>query len=221
MASPGVAADRREVMIDAEAPSPAVRRLEEGEGGRSLRRFVVRLLNFLTNCIVAHVPSFALRRLWYQHVLGVRFGPHAGIHLSCYVWFYGPGQVRRDGFRLGAYSRVNRRCCLDARGSLEIGDNVSISPEVMILTASHRVDDPEFRVESRAVVIEDHVWIGSRATVLPGVTLGRGCVVAAGAIVTRDVPPLTIVAGIPARQVGLRPAAATEYILDTPFPLFE
>jgi maltose O-acetyltransferase len=208
-------------MIEAGAPSPAVARLEEGEGGRSLRLLLVRLLNFLTNCIVAHLPSFALRRLWYQHVLGVRFGPRAGIHLNCYVWFYGPGQVRRDGFRLGAYSRVNRGCCLDARGPLDIGDNVSISPEVMILTASHLVDDPEFRVASRPVVIEDHVWIGSRATILPGVTLGHGCVVAAGAVVTRDVAPLAIVAGIPARQVGVRPSAATEYVLDTPFPLFE
>jgi maltose O-acetyltransferase len=208
-------------VIDARARTSAVARLEEAEGGRSLRLFVVRLLNFFTNCIVAHIPSFTLRRLWYQHVLGASFGPQAGIHLNCYVWFYGPGQVRRDGFRLGAYSRINRGCCLDVRGGLDIGDNVSISPEVMILTASHRVDDPEFRVENRPVVIEDHVWIGSRATVLPGVTLGRGCVVAASAVVTRNVPPLAIVAGIPAREVGVRPAAAAEYVLDTPFPLFE
>jgi maltose O-acetyltransferase len=208
-------------MIDARPRSPAAGRLEAGEGGRSLRLFVIRLLNYLTNYVVAHLPSFVVRRLWYQHVLGVRFGRRAGVHLGCYVWFYGPGQVRRDGFRLGAYSRINRDCCLDARGPLQIGDNVSVSPQVVILTASHRWDDPKFRVESRPVVIEDHVWIGTRATVLPGVTLGRGCVVAAGAVVTRDVAPLTIVAGIPARPVGVRPAAATEYVLDSAFPLFE
>jgi maltose O-acetyltransferase len=91
----------------------------------------------------------------------------------------------------------------------------------MILTAAHGVADPEFRVIGEPVVIEDHVWIGSRAMILGGVTLGRGAVVAAGAIVTRDVPPLAIVAGIPARVVGERPESATHYVLDSNFPLFE
>ncbi len=102
-----------------------------------------------------------------------------------------------------------------------IGDNVSVSPEVTILTAQHRVDDPEFRVENRRVVIEDHVWIGTRATILPGVTLGRGCVVAAGAVVTRDVAPFVIVGGVPARPVGTRPESAAAYVLDQRLPLFE
>jgi maltose O-acetyltransferase len=98
---------------------------------------------------------------------------------------------------------------------------VSISPEVTILTAFHRIDDPKFRVESRPVVIEDFVWIGSRATILSGVKLGRGSVVAAGAVVTRDVEPLQIVGGVPARPIGTRPAEALGYVLDGPFPLFE
>jgi maltose O-acetyltransferase len=148
-------------------------------------------------------------------------GPGAAIYLGCYVWFYGPGQLRREGLRIGAHSRINRDCCLDARGSLQIGDNVSVSPEVMILTAYHRHDDDNFPVETRAVTIEDHVWIGTRAMIMPGVTLGRGCVVAAGAVVTRDVPPLTIVAGIPARPVGSRPDRAARYVLDGSPPLFE
>lgn len=203
----------------AAAPSPA--QLESVEAGGRLRTFAVRVLNYVTNAWISRLPSFALRRLWYARVLGVSFGEHAGIHRGCYVWFYGPGQMRRGGLSLGAYTRVNRDCCLDARGSLRIGDNVSISPEVAILTASHRVDDPSFRVETRPVVIEDHVWVGTRALILPGVTLGRGSVVAAGAVVTRDVPPLAIVAGVPAREVGRRPAEAAAYVLETPFPLFE
>jgi acetyltransferase-like isoleucine patch superfamily enzyme len=63
--------------------------------------------------------------------------------------------------------------------------------------------------------------VGSRAIIMPGVRLGRGCVVAAGAIVTRDVAPLAVVAGIPARVVGERPDEATHYTLDGRFPLFE
>jgi acetyltransferase-like isoleucine patch superfamily enzyme len=194
---------------------------EKASAARGWRLFVVRVLNFVTNYIIRHIPSFALRRGWYRRVLGIEFGEHAGVHLGCYLWFYGPGQLRRDGVRIGAYSRINRDCCLDVRGPLTIGDNVSVSPEVMILTASHRFDDPEFRVETRAVVIEDHVWIGSRAVILPGVTLGRGSVVAAGAVVSRDVPPLAVVAGVPATVVSSRPEYATHYVLDTPFPLFE
>jgi acetyltransferase-like isoleucine patch superfamily enzyme len=194
---------------------------ELGSERRSLRLFVIRVLNFVTNYIVRHIPSFALRRMWYEHVLGIRFEHHAGVHLGCFFWFYGPGGIRRNGTRIGAYSRINRNCCLDLRGSIRIGENVSISPEVMILTAAHRIDDPAFCVEVRPVVVEDYVWIGSRAIVLPGVTLGRGCVVAAGAVVTRDVPPLAVVAGVPARQVGTRPADALGYVMDTTFPLFE
>ena len=77
------------------------------------------------------------------------------------------------------------------------------------------------RVTQRLVVIEDNVWIGMRATILGGVTLGRGCVVAAGAIVTKDVPPLTIVAGVPAKAVGMRPEEASHYVIEEDLRLFE
>lgn len=196
-------------------------RLEDAPPTTRPRLFVLRVLHYLTNYLMSHVPSFALRRLWYSRLLGVEMGEHAGVHLGCHLWFYTPRQLRRSGFRIGAYTRVNRDCCLDARGRLDIGENVSISPEVTILTAGHGINDPGFRVEIRPVVIEDHVWIGTRALILPGVTLGRGAVVAAGAVVTRDVPPLSIVAGIPARAVGTRDEEATHYALDNPLPLLE
>jgi len=201
-------------------PARAAATPETVAGGRA-KTLVVRLLNYATNSIVAHVPSFGLRRLWYTRVLGARLAEHAGIHMGCYLWFYGPGQVRRDGLVLGAHSRVNRDCTLDLRGGLHVGENVSISPEVSILTAAHRSDHPDFPVEARRVVIEDNVWVGTRATILPGVTLGRGSVVAAGAVVARDVPPLAIVGGVPARTIGTRPDDATHYVLDSAFPLFE
>jgi acetyltransferase-like isoleucine patch superfamily enzyme len=191
-----------------------------GDGGR-LKLVAVRVLQYLTNHVISVLPSFTVRRLWYERVLGARIGPGAGIHLGCHLWFYGPGQVRRGGFALGRHSRVNRDCRLDVRGSLQIGENVSISPEVTILTASHGVNDPLFRVEVRPVVVDDHVWIGTRAMIMPGVTLGRGSVVAAGAVVTRSVPPLTVVAGVPAKAVAARDDTATTYVLDGRFPLFD
>jgi maltose O-acetyltransferase len=208
--------------MSAMAPTRAPSRPEAADEHASRSRLLlVRVLAYVTNYLVAHVPSFALRRLWYSRVLGIRIGSGAGVHLNCFVWFYGPGQLRRDSCSIGAHSRVNRDCCLDFRGGLTVGDNVSISPEVTILTAGHGVNDPTFAVESRQVVIEDHVWIGTRAIIMPGVTLRRGAVVAAGAVVTRDVAPLAIVAGVPARPVGTRSADALQYVLDGPLPLFE
>jgi acetyltransferase-like isoleucine patch superfamily enzyme len=207
--------------VIAQRPVRAPAELEIAGGSGRLKLIAVRVVQYLTNHVIAALPSFVLRRLWYERVLGAQIGHGAGIHLGCHLWFYGPGQVRRGGFTLGRHSRVNRDCRLDLRGSLRIGENVSISPEVTVLTASHGVDDPRFRVELRPVIVEDHVWIGTRAMIMPGVTLGRGCVVAAGAVVTRSVAPLTVVAGLPAKPVGVRDAAATTYVLDERFPLFD
>jgi len=204
-----------------ERPVRAPAEPETGGDGDRLKLVAVRTVQYLTNHVISALPSFALRRLWYERVLGARIGRGAGIHLGCHLWFYGPGQVRRGGFTLGAGSRVNRDCRLDVRGSLHIGAHVSISPEVTVLTASHGVNDPQFRVEVRPVVMEDHVWIGTRAMIMPGVTLGRGSVVAAGAVVTRSVPPLTVVAGVPAKPVAARDETATSYALDGRFPLFD
>jgi len=206
-------------VVDEQARAAA--RPEEAAASSGPRLFAVRSLNYLTNHVVCHVPSFALRRSWYRRVLGAEIARSAGVHLRCYVWFYGPRQTRRDGFHIGARSLVGRSSCLDVRGGLTIGEDVSISPEVAIITAAHDVEDPGFRVVDRPVVIEDHVYIGMRATILPGVTVGRGAVVAAGAVVTRDVPPFAIVAGVPARQIGSRPEEAIVYELPGAPALFE
>lgn len=192
-----------------------------GAGAGAARSLAVRVLNYATNHVVAHVPIYAVRHAWYRRVLGLSLGPGSGIHMGCYFWFYGPGHLRRTGLVIGANTRINRDCCLDGRGRVQIGDNVSISPEVAILTTQHRPDEPGFPLESRPVVICDHVWIGMRATILPGTTIGRGAVVAAGAVARGDIEPMTIVAGVPARPVGTRPAAGIDYVLDQPFPLFE
>jgi acetyltransferase-like isoleucine patch superfamily enzyme len=192
-----------------------------GQASRRHKVFVIRLISFLTNYFVANIPSWNFRHFWYRRVLGIELGPRAGVHLGCYWWFYGPGQIRRTGASLGANSRINRDCMIDVRGGVTIGDNVSISPQVAISTAAHSAIDPAFRVEIRPVTIEDNVWIGMRATILGGVTLGRGSVVAAGAVVTKDVPPLTIVAGVPARPVGIRPEEASHYVIEEDLRLFE
>lgn len=185
-----------------------------------VRVFCIRVLNYLTNHVVAHVPSFTIRRLWYRRALGIHFGDGACVLLGAYVWFFGPRENRRRGVAIGRNSRINRDCTLDIRCGMTIGDNVSISPEVMILTLSHDYNDPYFSdLDAGPVTIEDHVWIGSRAMILPGVTLGRGAVVAAGSVVTKDVAPMTVVAGVPAKPVAER-GAEPRYAIGKP-PLFE
>lgn len=104
----------------------------------------------------------------------------------------------------GKYCNINKACVLDGRGGLTIGNCVDIAQEVNIWSEQHDYNDPSFRSLEAPVYIEDYVWIASRATILPGVRIGRGAVVACGAVVTKDVPPLSIVAGVPAKQIGTR-----------------
>ena len=94
---------------------------------------------------------------------------------------------------IGNHVVINKRVMLDGRKSkLIIGDNVDIAQETNIWTLEHDVTDDKHEVKGTDVIIDDHVWIASRVTILPGVHIGRGAVIAAGAVVTKDVPELEI-----------------------------
>ena len=106
---------------------------------------------------------------------------------------------------LGERNVINWGCVLDGRKfAVRTGNDVSIGPEATILTLGHNPQSPDFADLGGDVTIGDHVWIAYRAVSLPGVTIGEGAVVAAGAVVTRDVEPFAIVAGVPARKIGER-----------------
>ncbi|WP_235853979.1 acyltransferase [Mucilaginibacter terrenus] len=111
---------------------------------------------------------------------------------------------RTESFSIGDNSVVNGKCRLDNKSSITIGSNVSISQEVMILSADHDPYSPNFEGREKPVIIEDYVWIGSRAIIMPGVTLGKGSVVSAGAVVTKNVSPYEIVGGVPAKLIKMR-----------------
>jgi len=109
--------------------------------------------------------------------------------------------------RVGRNVFINQACMLNDIGGIEIGDDVMIGPRVSLLTAGHPLDPSRRRrqIVAAAIAIERNVWLGAGATVLQGVTVGSDAVVAAGAVVTRDVPPRTLVAGVPAqvlREIG-------------------
>jgi maltose O-acetyltransferase len=94
---------------------------------------------------------------------------------------------------------------LDGRKyEIRTGDDVSIGPEATVLSLGHDPQSPDFADRGGRVVIGNHVWIGYRAIIMPGVTIGDGAVIAAGAIVTKDIEPFTIAAGTPARPIGVR-----------------
>jgi maltose O-acetyltransferase len=146
---------------------------------------------------VGCIPSHTIRLLLYRTLSGVSVGAHSSIHRRCR--FYEPSSVT-----IGCNSIINRGVLLDGRSSLTIGDNVSVSEEVMLLTLEHDPDSPAFEKRGAPIVVKDRVFVGTRAIILPGVTIGEGAVVAAGAVVTRDVEPYTIVAGVPARFLRQR-----------------
>ena len=145
---------------------------------------------------MTHAP-YALRHWFLRRYCGLVLGEGSSICAGCFITGY---QVR-----IGANSVVNRGTYLDGRAALTIGDNVNIAHQALLQTLTHDPRSANFSVVGRKVAIHDHAWIGARAIVCPGVTVGEGAVVGAGAVVTRDVPPWTIVAGNPARTIGERP----------------
>jgi maltose O-acetyltransferase len=99
---------------------------------------------------------------------------------------------------------INIGCLFDLGAAISIGSKVSIGHDVLLLTTSHEVGTSRKRALApiaRPVSIGSGVWLGSRSTILPGVTIGAGAIVAAGSMVHQDVPPNTVVAGVPARVV--------------------
>ena len=161
----------------------------------------------MLNCLT-WLPSHRLRK-WLFGWAGMQIGADSFLHTGCR--FYFPGNIR-----IGQGSIIGDRCFLDGRDVLEIGDHVDIASQVMIYNSQHDVHDEYFSPVSAPVKIEDYVFIGPRAIILPGVTLAKGCVVAAGAVVTKSVPPGKIVAGVPARVIGQRKLKHYHYRLGRP-----
>jgi acetyltransferase-like isoleucine patch superfamily enzyme len=110
---------------------------------------------------------------------------------------------------IGSGTWIGQQCFFHSAGGIEIGRNVGIGPGVRILTSSHRLDQLDrpilhSDIESAPVVVEDDADLGVGAILLPGVRIGRGAQVGAGAVVASDVPALGIAVGVPARVVGKR-----------------
>lgn len=178
----------------------------------SARWLVKNYRGFVLLCafVVGRIPCHWFRLFFYRRILGMKIGGRTSIHWR--TRFYAPRGVHID-----EHSIIGNDVFFDGRFGIRIGRNVNISGETAIYTAEHDPNDPDFAMTGARVVIEDYVYIGSRATVLPGVHIGQGAVVAAGAVVTHDVPDYAIVGGVPARKIGDR-SRNLRYILNYHLP---
>ena len=149
---------------------------------------------------ISLVPSHHLRRFVYR-ALGAEIGKNVVFHFKTEI--RGIHQLK-----IGKGTIVGDNALLAAHRGLTIGENVNISSNVSIYSGAHDHRDPYFRSTpqtTRPITIGNRVWIGSNAIILTGVNIGEGAVCCAGCVVTKDVEPYAVVAGVPARKVNERP----------------
>ena len=153
---------------------------------------------WLISCrLVFSIPFWWIRKLFIRLFIG-KIGHDCFIMKKFMV-------TNPSNIYLGNNVIINRNVMLDGRGAkIIIGNNVDIAQETNIWTLEHDVHSENHNVIAENVIIDDYVWIASRVTILPGVHIGKGAVVATGAVVTKDIPPFTIVGGIPAKIIGKR-----------------
>lgn len=153
-------------------------------------------LTCIVNDILPIIPFWKLRRA-YLKLIRMKIGKGTFVMKDNY--FINPNLIA-----IGDHSHINRGCTIDARGKIKIGNSVSISHNVNIITGSHDIHSSNFVGEFKEINISDYAWIGIGATILQGVSIGKGAVVCAGAVVTKNVGDYEIVGGIPARTIGTR-----------------
>lgn len=159
----------------------------------------------ILHAVSDHCPFKTFRHMLFR-LAGVRIGNASTIHMG--VRFFLP-----EGIEIGEDSIVGFRTFLDGRKKLKIGNHVDIASEVLIYNSEHDLESEKFEATEETVEIGDYTFIGPRAIILPGVKIGKGAIVAAGAVVTKDVPEFSIVGGVPAKVIGERKQKDLHYRL--------
>ena len=157
---------------------------------------IIDLELLVLNFISCTIPFHSIRKLFYR-AAGLKIGKDSFIHMG--ARFYLP-----RGVSIGDGTVVGDHCFMDGRAPLKIGNHVDIASDVMIYNSEHDVNSEGFDPIEEPVEIEDYVFIGPRAIILPGVKIGKGAVIGAGAVVTKNVEPFKIVGGVPAQEIGER-----------------
>lgn len=140
---------------------------------------------------------------------GMKIGNNVSILRNTIIECTGVIRDLGEGLEIGNNVGIAQNCFIQVRGKVSIGNDVILGPNVMIFSENHNFDDITIPIvqqgETRLpVTIENNVWLGARSVILGGVTVGEGSIVAAGAVVNKDVPPFSIVAGVPAKLIKSR-----------------
>jgi acetyltransferase-like isoleucine patch superfamily enzyme len=159
---------------------------------------------YIANNVVSLIPLHWLRLWYYRCIMKFDIGSGSSIFMGCRF-------DCAEGLKMGKMSTINGECFLDARGKISIGDCVSITSGVWIITSKHDFESQEFIATSGAVVISDYVFIGRRAIILQDCTIGRGAVLGAGSVLTKSIPDFEVWAGNPAKKIGERKLRSFSY----------
>jgi acetyltransferase-like isoleucine patch superfamily enzyme len=154
------------------------------------------------------IPIHTVRKFFY-YLSGLNLTWTSTIHTG--AQFFKP-----SGVTIGIDTIIGKNCFLDGRAPLTIGDHVDIATNVLIYNNQHNIHSQNFDNQYGPVTIKDYVFIGPRVIVLPNVTIGKGAVIAAGAVVTKDVPDKQVWGGVPAQKIADRKIEKLNYRLGRP-----
>jgi maltose O-acetyltransferase len=163
----------------------------------ALRRYASEVLD--RTAWVSGGMSFVLPLSWRRGLLRL-----AGLRIGAQVTGLKQCEFQCNQVSIGDGSFVNVGCQFEGFGRIDIGRDVFLGPQVMILTSTHEIDENGQAARmpvAKPVRVGDRCWLGARVTVLPGVTIGEGTIIGAGAVVTRDCKPGAVYVGVPARQL--------------------
>lgn len=179
--------------------------------GEAFKKGANRLINIMLDFELmllrwaGHIPFYLARSFFYR-LAGVKIGKGSTIHM--WANFFQP-----NGVGIGEDTIIGDHVFLDGRAPLIIGNHVDIASHVLIYNSQHDIDSKDFHAVTQPVEISDYVFIGPRTIILAGVKIGKGAVVAAGAVVTKDVPEYAVVGGVPAQVIGERKIKDLHYKL--------
>ena len=154
---------------------------------------------------VGFIPLHFIRKIFYL-ISGINMPWDSTIHIGAN--FFKPSNIS-----IGHDTIIGDHCFLDGRAPLKIGNHVGIASQVLIYNDEHNINSDDYGNSFGPVEIGDYVFIGPRAIILPGIKIGKGAVVAAGAIVTKDIPEFEIWAGVPAKKINDRKINHPDYKL--------